>query len=115
MESKYVLYPIFGVEVKIMFIYKVFICLPCIITQQQTTAPFYITNVLSYSDRQTPRMYQGSADFCEGDRNSGVIRLLQPSLTIYYCNQSVLAIVPDLNIFVWSIKIFYLILRSALV
>ena len=68
--------------------------------QQRTTAPFHSSHVLSSSNRQTPIMYQGSADSFEGDRNSDVIRLLQPSLTIHYSNQSVLAIVPDLNIFV---------------
>ena len=53
--------------------------------------------------------------FCEGDRNSNIIHLLQPSQKIHYFNQSVLAIVPDLNIFIWSIAIFDLIPRSALV
>ena len=95
--------------------YKVYIHLPCIITQQQTTAPFDSTRVLLSSDLWKPRLYQGSADFCEGDRNSDVICLLPPSLTIRYCNQSVLTIFPDLNILVWSIKIFGLISRSALV
>ena len=60
-------------------------------------------------------MYQGPADNCEGYCSSDIIRLLQPSQTIHYCNQSVLAIVPDLNILVFSITIFDLILRSALV
>ena len=96
----YFLYPIFGEEDEIMFIYKVFIYLPCINTQQQTTATFYITHVISSSDHQTPRLYQGSANPCEGYRNSNIISLLQPSQTIHYCNQSVLAIVPDLNIFI---------------
>ena len=59
-----------------------------------------ITHVLSSSDLQTPRLYQGSADLCEGDRNYDIIRLFQTSQTIHYCNQSVLAIVPDLNIFI---------------
>ena len=51
-------------------------------------------------------MYQGPADHCEGDCNPDVIFLLQPYLTIHYCNQSVLVIVPDLNIFVWVITTF---------
>ena len=80
--------------------YRFYIRLPCIITQQQTTAPFDITHALSSSDRQNPRLYQESADCCKVDRNLDVIRLLQPYLTIHYCNQSVLAIVPDLNILV---------------
>ena len=79
--------PYFGAEVKIMFIYKVFIYLPSINTQQQTTAPFDITHIISSSDRQRPRLYQGSAYYCEGDRNSDIIRLLQPSQKIHYCNQ----------------------------
>ena len=92
--------PYFGAEVKIMFIHKVFIYLPYINTHRKTTAPFDITHFISSSDRKTPRLYQGSADCCEGYRNCDMIRLLQPSQKILYCNQSVLAIVPDLNIFV---------------
>ena len=80
--------------------------------QQQT---FSSTHALSSKDRQMPRLYQVSDDPCEGDRNSDVIFLLQTSLTLPWCNQSVLAIVPDLNIFVWSITIFGIISRSALV
>ena len=98
-----------------MFIYNAFIYLPCINTQRQTTAPFDVTHVISSSDRQTPRLYQGSADRCEVYRNSDIIRLLQPSQTIHCFNQTVLVIVPDLNIFVFSIIFFYLVLRSALV
>ena len=93
---------------------KDYIYLPCINTQWQTTAPFNITHVLSSSDCQTPRLYQGSANHCGEYRNSDVINLLQPYLTIHYCNQSVLAIFPDLNIFVWYYD-FDLISRSALV
>ena len=59
-------------------------------------------------------MYQGSADRCEGDHKSDRICLLQPSQAIHHCNQSVLAIVPDLNIFIFSVTIFDLISRSAL-
>ena len=59
-------------------------------------------------------LYQGSADCCEGYRNSDIICLLQPSQAIRYCNQSVLAIVPYLNIFIFSIMIFDLISRIAL-
>ena len=80
--------------------YKVIIYLPCINTQQLTTSPLYITHVILYSYHQTPRLYQRLADRCEGDRNSDMICLLQPSQTMHYYNQSVLAIVPDLNIFV---------------
>ena len=62
-----------------------------------------------------PRLYQGSANHCEGDYNSNIIFLLQVSHTIHYCNQSVLAIVPDMNKFVFIITIFDLISRNALV
>ena len=86
--------------------YKVYIFLSCINTHRRTVVPFDITHVLSSSDRQTPRLYQVSADCCGGYRNSDVIHLLQTYLKIHYCNQSVLAIVPDLNIVVWSITIF---------
>ena len=95
--------------------YKVYIHLNCINTQQGITVQFNITHVISCSNRQTTRPYQGSSDSCEGYRNSGIICLLQPSQTIHYCNQSVLAIVSDLNILLWSITIFDLILGSALV
>ena len=92
--------------------YKVYIHLTYIITQWQTTAPLDITHIISSSDRQSPRLYQGSADCGEGYRNSDIIRLLQPSQTIHYCNQSVLEIFPDLNIFVWNITIFDLISKN---
>ena len=95
--------------------FKVYIYLSCINTQQIIIAPFDIIPVISYSDHRTTGLYQGSADRCEGDCNSDIIFLLQPSQTIQYCNQSVLAIFPDLNIFVFSIKIFDLISGSALV
>ena len=95
--------------------YKVYIHLPCINSHRRTTAPFVITHVISSSNLQTPILYQGSDDCYEGYRNSGIIFLLQPSQKINYCNQSVLAIVPDLNILIWSIVIFYFISRSALV
>ena len=98
-----------------MFIYKIFIYLLSINTQQQTTSPFEENPVISYSDHRTTGLYQGSADCCEGDRNSDIIPLFQPSQAIHYCNQSVLAILPDLNIFVFSINFFDLISRSALV
>ena len=81
-----------------MFIYKVFIYLTCINTHLQTTAPFDTTHVILSIDRKNPRLYQGSANCCEGDRNSDIICLLQKSQEIHYCNQSVLAIVPDLNV-----------------
>ena len=95
--------------------FKVCIHLPCINIQQQTKAPFEITPVISYRYLQTTGMYQGSADSGEVDRNSDIIRPLCPSQKIHYCNQSVLAIVPDLNIFVFSITVFGLILRISLV
>ena len=77
----------------------------------------HLTSITSYhlvTDR-TPRLYQGSANHCEVDCNYIMVRLLQPSKTINYCNQSVLEILPDLNILVWSITIFDLISISALV
>ena len=95
--------------------FKVFIYLSCIITQRWTTAPFDSTNVLSSSNLRIQRLYQVSANSCEGDCNLDVLCLLQTSLTIHYCNQWVLAISPDLNIFIWSITMFDLILRSTLV
>ena len=72
--------------------YKVYIRLPCIITQRQTTVSFDITNVISSSDIQTPRLYKGSANCCERDRDSDIICLLHPSQTFHFCNQSLLAI-----------------------
>ena len=95
--------------------FKVYIHLPYINTQLRTTSPFDITPVISYSDHRTIGLYQGSDYRYEGDRNSNIICLLQPSQTIHYCNQSVLSIVPDLNIFIFSIKSFDLISRSALI
>ena len=95
--------------------FKVYIHLPYINTQRQTTSPSNITPVISSSNRQTTGLYQGSADCCEGDRNSDIICLLQPYQKIHYSNQSVLVIVPNRNIFVFSITIFDLISRSALV
>ena len=95
--------------------YKVYIHLPCINTRQRKIAPFNITHVISSSNRWIPRLYQGSADCFEGDRILDIIRLLWPYQTIHYCNQSVLRIVPDLNILFWSINIFDLISRSSLV
>ena len=95
--------------------FKVCIYLPCINTQQQTTAPFDETPIISSSDCRKIGLYQGSANFCEGDSNSDIIRLIQQYQAIHYCNQSSLSIVPDLRIFVFSIKIVDLILRSDLV
>ena len=91
--------PYIGAEFRILFICN-FFNLPCIIAQRQTTAPFDRTHFLSSSDRLMPRLYQGSADLSEVDRNLDVIPLLHPYLTINYCNQSVLSIFPDLNIFI---------------
>ena len=95
--------------------YKMYIHLPCIITYRRITESLVITHALSSSNRIRQRIYQLSTDRCEGYCNSDVICLFQPSLTIHYFNQSVLAIVPDLNIFVWSITIFHPFTRSALV
>ena len=98
-----------------MFIYKVYIYLTSINTQRWTTAPFDNTPIISSRNRQTTGLYQGSDNCCEVCCNSDIIILLQQFQTIHYCNQSVLYIVPDLNIFVFSITIFDLILGSALV
>ena len=95
--------------------FKFYIHLPCISTQQQLTSPFDDTPVILSSDCQKTGLYQGSADCCEGYHNLDIIRLLQQSQTIYYCNQSVLAIVPDLKIFVFSISIIDLISRSTMI
>ena len=54
---------------------KVYIHLPCITTQRPKTSQFDITHALWYSDHQTTRLYQGSADCCERDFNSDVISL----------------------------------------
>ena len=86
--------------------YKVYIHLPCINTQRRTTGPFDITHIISSSNHQTEILYWWSDDCCEGDHNSNIIRLLQPSQTISYCNQSVLSILLNLNIFLWIITIF---------
>ena len=72
--------------------YKVYIHIPHIITKWWTKAPFNINHVVSSSDLQMPRLYQGWADCCEEDCNLDIIRLLQPSYKIHYCNQSVLVI-----------------------
>ena len=67
--------------------YKVYIHLPWIIAQLSQKAPLDSTHVISSSDLQTPRLYQGSADLCEVDCNLDIICLFQPSQIIYYCNQ----------------------------
>ena len=95
--------------------YKVYIHIPCINTQHQNIVPSNITHVISSSDWELTRLYQGLANHCKGNRKSDIIHLLQPSKTIHYWNQSMLVIVPYLNIFVWSITMFDLILRGALV
>ena len=97
--------PYFGAEFGKMFILKVYIYLPCINTQLQETAPFDDTHVISSSDHQQTGLYQGSDKGCEGYRNYDLICLLQQSQAIHYCNQLVLAIVPDLNIFVFDIRL----------
>ena len=93
---------------------KVYIYLLCFNTQRQTTAPFDNTIIISSSNHQNTGLYQASDDHCEGYSNSDLIRLLEKSQAIHYCNQSVLAIFQDLNIFVFSITIVDLISRSAL-
>ena len=95
--------------------FKVYIHLPCINTQQQTTAPFDDTPVILSIYRQKKGLYNGSDNFCEGDHNLYIICLLHQSQTIHYYNQSVLAIVPDMKIFVFSITYFDLISRSAMI
>ena len=84
-------------------------------TQQQETAPFDDTPVISSSDHQKTVLYQGSDDSCDGYCNCGLIRLLQKSQAIHYCNQSVLAVFPDLNISVFIITIADIIFIIALV
>ena len=84
-------------------------------TQKRAKEPFDNTPVISSIEYRNTGLYQGSADRCEGYRNSDLIHLLHKYQAIHYCNQSVLAIVPDLNRFVFSIKIVDLISRSALV
>ena len=95
--------------------FKVYIYLLCINTQRRTTSPFYDTPVISSSNFAKTGLYQGSANHYEGDRNSDIICLFQKSQEVHYCNQSVLAIVPDLKIFVFSINFFDPISKSALV
>ena len=95
--------------------FTVYIHLPCINTHKRTTSPFDDNATISSSDHQKTGLYQGSVDCCEGDWNSNIIFLFDQSQAIHYCNQSVLVIVPDLNIFVFSITIVDLISRSALV
>ena len=95
--------------------FKFYIHLPCIKTQQQTTEPFKDTPVISSSDLQMTVMYQGSEDCCEGYRKSDIIDFLKKYQETHYCNQSVLAIFSELNLFVFGISIFDLISRIALV
>ena len=94
---------------------NIFIHLPWNNTQRQTTEPFKVNPVLSSSHRRKTGIYRGSENCCEEDRNSDILHLLQQSRATHYCNQSMLNIVPDLNIFIFSITIFDLILRIALV
>ena len=95
--------------------FEVYIYSLCNNTQQRATSPFYDTPVISSSDHKKTEPYQVSANLCEGYRNSDLVCMLQQSHAIYYCNQSVLEIVPDLNIFLFSITIVDIILRSSLV
>ena len=107
--------PYFGAEFETMLILKVYIYLPCINTQRRATVLFDNTPFISSRDHQKTGLYQVSANCCEGDCNSDLIRLLQKSQSTHYCNQSVLEIVLDLNILVYSIMIVDIISRSALV
>ena len=59
--------------------FEVYIYLPCINTNQQAAAPFDDTPVISSSTHQKTGLDQGSADRCDGERNSDLIRLLQKS------------------------------------
>ena len=74
----------YGVKVCVIYFdfysahYKVYIHLPWINTQQQTSASFDIINVISSINCQSPRLYKGSANYCERDCDSDIIRLLQP-------------------------------------
>ena len=73
--------------------------------------------LLSYQimTAKTKGLYQGSGNYSEKDQNSNIFCLLEQSQAIQYCNQSLLLIIADLNIFIFSITDFDLILRSALV
>ena len=78
--------PYFGAKFGKMFIFKVYIYLPRINTQKQATALFDNTPVISSSDHQKKRLYQGSANRFEGDHNSDLVLLLQKSQAIHFCN-----------------------------
>ena len=91
--------------------FKFYIHLPCINTQRHTTSPFNIISDISSSKCQTTGLYQGSAKRCDGYHNSNIICQLQPSQAIHYSNQSVFEIFPDLNVFIFSITQFDIILR----
>ena len=110
-----VLRPVWYYLVFIQFNLKVYIYLPSINTQRQKKAPFDKTPVISSSDHQKSGIYQGLSYSHEGDQNSDLICLLQKSQEIHYCNQSVLKIFPELDIFIFSIIIVDIILISALV
>ena len=71
--------PYFGAEFETMFILKVYIYLPCLDAQRQTIAPFDDTPGISSSNHRKTGIYQSSADRCEIDRNTYLIRLIQPS------------------------------------
>ena len=83
--------------------FKVYIHLPCINTQRPTKAPFSKT------------LHQGSGNNFDWDHNSDIICLIQISQVVQYCNEWVLDIVLDLNIFFFSITSSDIILRSALI
>ena len=95
--------------------FKVYIYLPCINTQQRTAAPFDGTSFVSSSNHLNTGLYQGSVNRCGGYCSSDLICPIQQSQAIHYCKKSVLAVVPYLIIFVFSITIIDLISRSALV
>ena len=99
----------------IQFILNVDIYLPCINTQRRTTATFDKNPSISSSDHKNTELYLRSPDRFEGDSNNDLICLILKYQSIHYCNQSVLAIVADLNILVFSIIIDDFISISALV
>ena len=104
MTLHYVCTP-FWCRIRKMVLLNIYIYLPWINTHRQTTSSFDDTPVISSRDQNS----------CEGDRVSDIIFLLRQSQAIQNCNQSVLVIVPYLNIFVFIITIVDLILGSALV
>ena len=72
MTLNYVLYPILVQNTEKCIYLKVNIYFPCINTQRRATAPFDEIPVISPLQRKlwTTGIYQGSADCCEGYRES---------------------------------------------